>query len=144
VHVKELEYISCLHQTDLRGGIRKDASIRPEDVRLFLLSRYGISVTNSHVQDAIFSGLQADSSGDDDAGDVAYDDVAYDNAAYDDDDGKEMCMDLMDHFTHTDLVKGKCTGMCWPTWIIAALLVHEWSHFGTIWHVGVCVAHDFT
>lgn len=28
--VKELEYVSALHQTDLRGGLRKDGSITGE------------------------------------------------------------------------------------------------------------------
>ena len=76
--VKELEYIGCLHQTDLRGGLRPNASIQAADVRLFLQSRHGIAgpgrgtgsrggnqgkggfLTNAMVRSVIFSGLQAD------------------------------------------------------------------------------------
>jgi len=82
--VKELEYISALHQT--REEVRRDASIRgelllrqrilgnldrrtsyvftiifvviqAEDVRLFLVSRYGIVVTDGQVRNVIFAGL---------------------------------------------------------------------------------------
>jgi hypothetical protein len=50
--VKELEYISALHQTST--PIRKDGSIIDEDVRMFLMSRYGIRVSLLDVRNRIF------------------------------------------------------------------------------------------
>ncbi|CAB9504800.1 expressed unknown protein [Seminavis robusta] len=54
--VRELEYVSALHQTDLEE-VRKDASIRAEDIRLFLSSRYGIMVDDEKVRKTILNGL---------------------------------------------------------------------------------------
>lgn len=84
--VQELEFISALHQTD-EEGVRVDASIEGElsqvkqvgdlhffltikasfrypplsftaqDVRLFLMSRYGIKVTEEEVRNTIFDGM---------------------------------------------------------------------------------------
>ncbi len=53
---KELEYIAALHQT--QHGEQKDwrdASIEADDVKNFLLSRYGIEVTKKEVLDSIFA-----------------------------------------------------------------------------------------
>jgi hypothetical protein len=50
--VKELEYISALHQTST--PIRKDGSIIVEDVRMFLMSRYGIRVSILDIRNRIF------------------------------------------------------------------------------------------
>ena len=61
--VRELEYVSALHQTD-STEVRKDASIKAEDIRLFLCSRYGIIVDDDQVQKTILSGLGGGSEGD--------------------------------------------------------------------------------
>jgi len=53
--VKELEYISALHQTC--DELRHDASIEATDVKHFLVSRYGIKVTDEEVRNVIFNGL---------------------------------------------------------------------------------------
>jgi hypothetical protein len=60
--IKELEYISALHQTDHdeenddnAGWL--NASIEATDVQKFLLSRYGINVTKDDVLQYIFSDL---------------------------------------------------------------------------------------
>jgi hypothetical protein len=52
--VKELEYISALHQTDC-DQLRRDCSIKADDIRLFLSSRYGIVVDNETVDSLILS-----------------------------------------------------------------------------------------
>jgi len=54
--VKELEYISALHQTDMTR-VRKDASIKDVDIASFLMSRYGILVTPEEVRKTIMYGL---------------------------------------------------------------------------------------
>eukprot|EP00588_Corethron_pennatum_P026009 CAMPEP_0194317770 /NCGR_PEP_ID=MMETSP0171-20130528/14493_1 /TAXON_ID=218684 /ORGANISM="Corethron pennatum, Strain L29A3" /LENGTH=802 /DNA_ID=CAMNT_0039074483 /DNA_START=35 /DNA_END=2440 /DNA_ORIENTATION=+ len=54
--VKELEYISALHQTDMTK-VRKDASIKDVDIASFLMSRYGILVTPEEVRKTIMHGL---------------------------------------------------------------------------------------
>ncbi|GKY91070.1 hypothetical protein MPSEU_000079800 [Mayamaea pseudoterrestris] len=54
--VKELEYISALHQTDC-DELRRDCSIQADDIRLFLRSRYGIVVETETVHSVIMSGL---------------------------------------------------------------------------------------
>jgi len=56
VDVKELEYISALHQTGM-PSIRQDASIRDVDIVLFLKSRYGIVVTTDYVRKTVMKGL---------------------------------------------------------------------------------------
>lgn len=50
--VKELEYISALHQTST--PLRNDGSIIDEDVRMFLMSRYGIRVSILDIRNQIF------------------------------------------------------------------------------------------
>jgi len=54
--VRELEYVSALHQTD-RDELRRDASIRQEDIRLFLSSRFGIVVDDATIQRMILGDL---------------------------------------------------------------------------------------
>jgi len=67
--VSELEYLSALHQTDMKG-IRPDASIQAIDVVNFLSSRYGIRVTVAEVRKTILSGLGG-GEGDDEVIDLA-------------------------------------------------------------------------
>eukprot|EP00804_Cyclotella_cryptica_P013395 CCRYP_005153-RC/>CCRYP_005153-RC protein AED:0.37 eAED:0.37 QI:231/1/1/1/1/0.91/12/2182/791 len=50
--VKELEYISALHQTEF-NELRKDGSIRAIDITSFLMSRYGIQVNEEEVKETI-------------------------------------------------------------------------------------------
>jgi hypothetical protein len=54
--LKELEYISALHQTS-PNAVRQDASITATDIRIFLRSRYGIIVDEEEVQNTVMSGL---------------------------------------------------------------------------------------
>ena len=54
--VKELEYISALHQT-CPNKVRQDGSIDARDIRLFLKSRYGIIVEEEEVRKTIIFGL---------------------------------------------------------------------------------------
>ncbi|KAG7356326.1 hypothetical protein IV203_001012 [Nitzschia inconspicua] len=54
--LKELEYISALHQT-CSTKLRQDASITAADIRLFLRSRYGILVDEEELQKTVISGL---------------------------------------------------------------------------------------
>ncbi|KAG7372979.1 hypothetical protein IV203_033703 [Nitzschia inconspicua] len=54
--LKELEYISALHQT-CSTELRQDASIAAADIRLFLRSRYGILVEEDELQKTVISGL---------------------------------------------------------------------------------------
>lgn len=65
--VKELEYISALHQTG--DSVRLDGSIKDEDIRLFLSSRYGIDVSAIDVRQTILKGMGGDRDTDDDLGD---------------------------------------------------------------------------
>lgn len=60
--IAELEYISALHQTDV-PDLRMDGSIRDADIVRFLLSRYGIKVTEDEVRKTVMFGLGG---GDDD------------------------------------------------------------------------------
>ena len=53
--LKELEYISALHQTG--KNLRTDGSIRADDVAKFLMSRYGIKVTDDEVTETIAKGF---------------------------------------------------------------------------------------
>jgi hypothetical protein len=53
--VKELEYISALHQSGVR--LRSDGSIRDEDIKVYLRSRFGIEVTLEEVRQTILQGL---------------------------------------------------------------------------------------
>mmetsp|Transcript_21580 Transcript_21580/g.38070 ORF Transcript_21580/g.38070 Transcript_21580/m.38070 type:complete len:1026 (-) Transcript_21580:193-3270(-) len=53
--LKELEYISALHQTG--KNLRTDASIRADDIAKFLMSRYGIKVTEDEVTETIAKGF---------------------------------------------------------------------------------------
>jgi hypothetical protein len=46
-----------LHQTDVGRPVRRDGSIRAEDIRLFLVSRYGVVVTNEEVETTILPGF---------------------------------------------------------------------------------------
>lgn len=50
--VKELEYISALHQTCL-PNLRKNATISMDDIQLYLQSRYGLQLNNSDVLDIV-------------------------------------------------------------------------------------------
>ncbi len=61
---KELEYISALHQSGPR--LRPDGSIRDEDIKAFLRSRFGIEVSLEEVRQTILQGL----GGSDDEGEV--------------------------------------------------------------------------
>ena len=70
---KELEYVSALLQTG--DDLRVDGSIRPRDVQLFLLSRYGIQVEPERITELIFQDLAG-----------ALTDVK---------EGEEPCMDLV-------------------------------------------------
>jgi hypothetical protein len=54
--LKELEYISALHQT-CPNQVRQDGSIDASDVRLFLRSRYGILVEEEEVRKTVILGL---------------------------------------------------------------------------------------
>lgn len=53
--LRELEYISTLHQTG--STIRRDGSIRTDDITKFLMSRYGIKVTETEVASTIAKGF---------------------------------------------------------------------------------------
>jgi len=54
--LKELEYISALHQTD-QCNIRADGSIYAKDISNFLCSRYGIKVSDDEVRRTIIKGF---------------------------------------------------------------------------------------
>lgn len=54
--VNELEYISAITQTDTHQ-VRSNGSITAEDIRFFLLSRYGIDVSEQEVASQIIRGL---------------------------------------------------------------------------------------
>jgi hypothetical protein len=54
--VKELEYISALHQTGA-SQLRSDGSITAEDVKAYLRSRFGIEVTLNEVRWIILQGF---------------------------------------------------------------------------------------
>lgn len=62
--VRELEYISALHQTTTEE-VRRDASIKAEDIQRFLMSRYGIKVTEDQVRNTILEGMGGGSTQDD-------------------------------------------------------------------------------
>ena len=53
--LRELEYISALHQTS--KSLRRDGSIKPTDITKFLMSRYGIKVTDTEVSQTIAKGF---------------------------------------------------------------------------------------
>ncbi|KAL7521007.1 hypothetical protein ACHAWX_005701 [Stephanocyclus meneghinianus] len=53
--LREIEYISALHQTG--PALRKDGSIRAEDISLFLMSRYGIVASREEVSGTISKGF---------------------------------------------------------------------------------------
>eukprot|EP00977_Amphora_coffeiformis_P021255 scaffold9085_cov215-Amphora_coffeaeformis.AAC.23 len=53
--VKELEYVSALHQT--AAVVRRDGSIDAADIKVFLRSRFGIEVTHREVCDTILQGM---------------------------------------------------------------------------------------
>jgi hypothetical protein len=55
--VNELEYISALHQTD-PSGVRENGSIKDEDIVHYLMSRYGIAVTQEEVRETIIADLR--------------------------------------------------------------------------------------
>jgi hypothetical protein len=61
--VKELEYVSALHQTG--DTIRLDASLRDNDIRMYLKSRHGIVVNNTQVRRDIIHGLASSTSQED-------------------------------------------------------------------------------
>ena len=54
-NLRELEYISALHQTS--KSLRRDGSIKPTDITKFLMSRYGIKVTDTEVSQTIAKGF---------------------------------------------------------------------------------------
>ncbi len=62
--IKELEYISALHQSG--SSLRADGSIRDEDIKAYLRSRFGIEVSLEEVRKTILQGL----GGSDDEGEV--------------------------------------------------------------------------
>ena len=49
--LREIEYISALHQTSKE--LRRNGSINSSDITKFLMSRYGISVTETQVTESI-------------------------------------------------------------------------------------------
>ena len=49
--VKELEYISALHQTGT--DIRSDGTITPRDISLLLLSRHGINIDEKDIENEL-------------------------------------------------------------------------------------------
>eukprot|EP00804_Cyclotella_cryptica_P012970 CCRYP_002307-RC/>CCRYP_002307-RC protein AED:0.22 eAED:0.22 QI:0/0.87/0.82/1/0.81/0.82/17/751/915 len=53
--LREIEYISALHQTG--PALRKDGSIRANDISLFLMSRYGIVASPEEVSNSISKGF---------------------------------------------------------------------------------------
>jgi len=53
--VRELEYISALMQTDV--NVRQDCSLRAQDIRLLLVSRYGIMATDNQIRESIMQGF---------------------------------------------------------------------------------------
>ena len=53
--LRELEYISALHQTG--KTLRRDGSIKTDDIAKFLMSRYGIKVTEEEVTETIAKGF---------------------------------------------------------------------------------------
>lgn len=53
--VKELEYVSALHQT--AKLVRRDGSIDATDIKVYLRSRFGIEVTHRQVCDTILQGM---------------------------------------------------------------------------------------
>lgn len=60
---RELEYVAALHQTDdTEVDNWMDGSIEAVDVKNFLLSRYGVSVTEREVLDLIFADMAGGSS----------------------------------------------------------------------------------
>jgi len=55
---KELEYITALHQTsDGEGDDFVDGSIDAEDIKYYLISRYGIDVSTENIQNLILNDL---------------------------------------------------------------------------------------
>ena len=62
--IKELEYISALHQSG--SCLRPDGSIRDEDIKAYLRSRFGIEVSLEEVRKTILQGL----GGSDDEGEI--------------------------------------------------------------------------
>jgi len=62
--VKELEYISALHQT-VMPNIRVDASIKDEDIVSFLASKYGIRVNKEYVRSTVLKGVGGGAAEDD-------------------------------------------------------------------------------
>ena len=53
--VKELEYVSALHQSS--PLVRRDGSIDASDIKVFLRSRFGIEVSHREVCDTILQGM---------------------------------------------------------------------------------------
>lgn len=53
--LREIEYISALHQTG--EELRKDGSIDAADIKMFLISRYGIDVTKNEINATIMKGF---------------------------------------------------------------------------------------
>jgi hypothetical protein len=55
IQAKELEFISALHQTGT--NVRPNGSIKDEDIKLYLRSRFGIEVTLEQVRSTILNGF---------------------------------------------------------------------------------------
>lgn len=53
--LREIEYISALHQTGVK--LRNDGTITSADIKMFLMSRYGIDVSEEEVKEGIMKGF---------------------------------------------------------------------------------------
>eukprot|EP00980_Cylindrotheca_fusiformis_P025888 scaffold14835_cov85-Cylindrotheca_fusiformis.AAC.1 len=57
--LSELLYVAALQQASL--NLRKDTTITPEDISLFLISRYGLKITPEDVQECILNDISGNS-----------------------------------------------------------------------------------
>mmetsp|Transcript_11241 Transcript_11241/g.13739 ORF Transcript_11241/g.13739 Transcript_11241/m.13739 type:complete len:1052 (-) Transcript_11241:209-3364(-) len=64
--VKELEYVTALHQTaSSTDDSFVDGSIDAKDIKFYLMSRHGIDVTEEHIREVVLSDLAGGNSEDD-------------------------------------------------------------------------------
>lgn len=68
MQTKELEYVSAIHQSGPR--LRPNGSIKDEDIKLYLRSRFGIEVTLEQVRSTILHGMGGGEAGDGDENEV--------------------------------------------------------------------------